>query len=181
MTTMRMTAARLGILVSLASCSKHEAPAPAETRAATPASATSDASVAEKLPDAGASGPLTFSGKYTVTAGSMYVPKEKEYASVKFKNDETAMLGEGELTVTIAPGGRVAGTTESGPLGAAVLDGYSDKGTVSAVIRRKNVADQGLTGTLLATVTGDALDGTMNLAESNAAVVRVARLVATKK
>jgi hypothetical protein len=111
----------------------------------------------------------------------MYVPAEKDWASVKFKNDEAKMLGDGDMTIVIDPSGRVSGGTEAGPLGASVLDGTSEGGKVTATLRRKDPTDEGLTGTLVATISGDALAGTMNLAESNAAVVRVAKLDAKKK
>lgn len=132
-------------------------------------------------PTATAGKGATFGGKYTVTAGTMYVPAEKDWASVKFKNDETKMLGDGEMTIVVDPNGRVSGGTEGGPLGASVLDGHVDNGQLTGTIRRKDAADEGLTGTLLATITGDAIAGTMNLAEANAAVVRKAKLDAKKK
>lgn len=154
-----------------------EAPkATAEAGASGEAGASTGAEAAAPKPAT-----VTFTGKYTVTAGTMYVPAQKDWASVKFKNDESKMLGEGELTLAIDPSGRVSGTTESGPLGASVLDGHSDNGTLTATVRRKDPSDDGLTGTLVATVAGDALSGTMSLAESNAAVVRVAKLEAKKK
>ena len=56
-----------------------------------------------------------------------------------------------------------------------MLDGTSDGTTLTATVRRKDPADEGLTGTLEAKVAGDTVEGTMKLAESNAAVVRVAK------
>lgn len=167
--------------VLLAGCPKKEPPGGdgSNANANGAADAAADASALDASADAKPV-PVTYKGKYTVTAGTMYVPKEKDWASVKFKNDETKMLGDGEMTVTIDPSGRVSGTTESGPLGSSILDGQSDGGRVTASIRRKDPSDEGLTGTLVATVSGDTLSGTMNLAESNAAVVRVATLEAKK-
>ena len=166
--------------VVLAGCPK------SEPTAGTKADASADA-LATASADAGAEGgaakaaKVTYVGKYTVTAGTMYVPAEKDWASVKFKNDESKMLGDGEMTLSIDPSGRVSGATEAGPLGTSVLEGYSDNGLLTATIRRKDPSDEGLTGTLVATVAGDVLAGTMTLAESNAAVVRVAKLEAKKK
>jgi hypothetical protein len=91
------------------------------------------------------------------------------------------MLGDGEITIAVDASGRVSGATEGGPLGASVLDGTSDGKTLTATVRRKDPADEGLTGTLEAKVSGDSLEGTMKLAESNAAVVRVGKLEAKKK
>lgn len=145
---------------------------------------------ANAMADAGAVIPTTappskgggsFAGKYVVSVGSMYVPAEKDWASVKFKNDDSKLLGDGELSLAIDDAGRVTGSTTAGPLGASVIDGTSDGKTLSATVRRKDPADDGLTGTLTASIAGDKLDGTMKLAEFNAAVVRIATLTATKK
>ena len=123
----------------------------------------------------------SYAGKYSVALGAMYVPNNKDWSSVKFKNDETKMLGDGEMSIAIAPSGRVSGGTEGGPLGASVVEGMSSDGGLTATIRRKDPTDDGLTGTLVAKVTADAIEGTMKLAESNAAVVRIGKLDAKKK
>jgi hypothetical protein len=149
------------------------------------ASATAEADASLAAPaDAGATrGPAgaAFGGKYTVAAGTMYVPAEKDWSSVKFKNDDSKLLGDGELAIAIDDAGRVSGTTTGGPLGAALLSGSSDGTTLTATVRRSDPADNGLTGTIIATIAGDKIDGTMKLAEFNAAVVRVGTFSATKK
>ena len=179
----------LVVLAGAAGCKKSElsdedraakasaAAAKASADATTATTASADAGTDAATPGKSSS----FTGKYTVTAGSMYVPDQKDWASVKFKNDETKMLGEGELTIAIDGSGRVSGGSEAGPLGASILDGTSDGTTVTATIRRKDPADEGLTGTLQARVASDVVEGTMNLAEANAAVVRFARFQAKKK
>ena len=148
---------------------------PKKDNAEADAGAKADASA-----EAGTTG-ASFAGKYVVSVGTMYVPAEKDWASVKFKNDDSKLLGEGSVTLAIDEAGRVSGSTEGGPLGAAVIEGKRDGQTLAATIRRKDLADDGLTGTLVATVAGDKLEGTMKLAEFNAAVVRVGTLTATKK
>ncbi|MDB4936020.1 MAG: hypothetical protein JWP87_2992 [Labilithrix sp.] len=170
----------------LAACSKSSPPAPAaaddaavRTTPSTSASTNADAGATAAAAPAGKAS--SFAGKYTVTAGTMYVPEHKDWSSVKFKNDDSKMLGDGEISIAIDPSGRVSGGTEAGPLGASLIDGTSDGTTLTGTIRRKDPTDDGLTGTLVAKIAGDAIDGTMNLAESNAAVVRVAKLVAKKK
>lgn len=150
------------------------------------ASATLAPSASASAADGGdastsASKGASFRGKYTVSAGTMYVPAEKDWASVKFKNDESKLLGDGDISLAVDASGRVTGSSEGGPLGAAVVDGTSDGQTLSATVRRKDPTDDGLTGTLLATITGDKIDGTMKLAEFNAAVVRTATVTATRK
>lgn len=153
--------------------------------------ARAQAAVAAKAPpvasaDAAAdAGPsmkgVTYAGKYSVAVGKMYVPDQKDWSSVKFKNDETKLLGDGEITLSVDGTGRVSGGTEAGPLGASVFDGTSDGTTLTATVRRKDPSDDGLTGTLVAKIAGDALEGTMKLAESNAAVVREGKLDAKAK
>ncbi len=127
------------------------------------------------------SGASSFKGKYTVSAGTMYVPEAKDWAAVKWKNDDTKLLGDGELSLAVDAEGRVTGSSEGGPLGAALIEGKSDGHTLAATVRRKDPTDDGLTGTLLATVTGDKVDGTMKLSEFTAAVVRTATFSAAKK
>ena len=186
--TTRLAIAALLACLSLGACKKSEVTpeeldARAQAQSAALAAKTPPASSAT---DAGSdAGPsmksVTYAGKYTVSAGKMYVPDQKDWSSVKFKNDETKMLGDGELTLSVDGTGRVSGSTEAGPLGASVLDGTSDGTTLTATVRRKDPSDEGLTGTLVAKIAGDALDGTMKLAESNAAVVREAKLEAKAK
>jgi hypothetical protein len=159
---------------------KAEAGAPSTSAStSTSTSADGEAPTAAKAGAAGAAS--SFKGKYTVAAGTMYVPEAKDWASVKFKNDDSKLLGDGELSLAIDAAGRVTGSSEGGPLGAAVIEGKSDGQTLAATVRRKDPADDGLTGTLLATVAGDKVDGTMKLAEFNAAVVRTATFSVTKK
>lgn len=186
-----MTRAMLvGLLVvaTVAGCKKSELTeedraAKASAAAAAEAGATAASTDAGGAAEAGTSARTakSFAGKYAVSAGSMYVPENKDWASVKFKNDESKMLGDGELTIAIDGSGRVSGGSEAGPLGASVLDGKTDGTTLTATVRRKDPSDEGLTGTLQAKVAGDTIEGTMNLAESNAAVVRFARFQAKKK
>src|SRR5438045_1958888 len=110
--------------------------------------------------DAGtdASTGAAYTGKYTVALGAMYVPDNKDWSSVKFKNDETKLLGDGEMSIAIDPSGRVSGGTEAGPLGASVIEGTSQAGNIAATIRRKDPTDDGLTGTLVGKVTADAIE-----------------------
>jgi hypothetical protein len=86
----------------------------------------------------------------------------------------TAGIGEGPMTVAVdGATGRVTGALD-GPLGPATLDGALVDGTLSATVARKDPTDRGFRGTLVATVAGDHLDGTMSLAPGQAGVVRTA-------
>lgn len=169
------------LVVLLAACGKKEEhsdskSAPPPSPPAASAAAAHDASAGS--PKVGAA--QTFVGKYVTTAGTLYIPTEKDFSSAKFKNDESKMLGEGALKMTVEPTGRVTGESEGGPLGAAVLEGNVADGTMTAQVRRKDPADQGLTGTMVAKVAGDKVDGAMKLAESNASVVRTATVTAAR-
>lgn len=172
----------------LAGCPKKTPPAEGEDAGAGTTGVIIDAKKVAPAASGSATGTAaaasaTFGGKYRVSAGAMYVPEHKDWSSVKFKNDESKLLGDGEMTLAIDPAGRVSGGTEGGPLGASVIDGRREGESVNATIRRKDPSDDGLTGTLVAKLSGDgtSLDGTMKLAESNAAVVRVGKLEAKKK
>jgi hypothetical protein len=180
--------------VMLLGCPKSGEGGGAEDAAAKPTASMADASAAKAEAGASVSGEggagsagtaegasRAFAGKYAISVGSMYVPAGKDYASVKFKNDDAKLLGDGTIAIAIDPKGRVSGTTEGGALGASVLDGSSDGKQVTATVRRKDPTDNGLTGTLVAKLAGDALDGTMSLAEANAAVVRQGTFTAAKK
>jgi hypothetical protein len=191
-TTRSVVVAMLGpwLLAAFVACKKSEVTADeldarAQAQSAALAAKAPPASSASSASDAGGAGPsmkaVTYAGKYTVTAGKMYVPDQKDWSSVKWKNDETKLLGDGEITLAVDGQGRVSGSTEAGPLGSSTLDGMSDGTTLTATVRRRDPSDEGLTGTLVAKVAGDALDGTMKLAESNAAVVREAKVDAKAK
>ena len=181
----RHVAVASGIALVLVACKKTEVtPEELDARAlaAVAAKTPPATSPADAAADAGPSmKSVTYAGKYSVAVGKMYVPDQKDWSSVKFKNDETKLLGDGEISLVVDGNGRVSGTTEGGPLGASVLDGTSDGTTLTATVRRKDPSDEGLTGTLVAKIAGDTLDGTMKLAESNAAVVRDAKLEAKAK
>jgi hypothetical protein len=187
-----MTMALAGALaVTLLGCPKSSEGGATEDAAAKATASAADASAprAEAGASASAEGGAgtaegasrAYAGKYAISVGSMYVPAGKDYASVKFKNDDAKLLGDGTIALTIDPKGRVSGTTEGGALGASVVEGSSDGAKLAATVRRKDPTDDGLTGTLVAKIAGDALEGTMNLAEGNAAVVRQGSFTAAKK
>lgn len=153
---------------------KKDPPKPAEVDAAPGASAAAaDAAPAE--PKA-----TTWKVEYTTEPSTMYIPAEKDWAHTKFKNEPSKYLGKGTFSLTVEPAGRVSGSSEGGPLGAAVLDGFYDGSTLTANVRRKDPSDEGLTGTLIGTISGDKLDGTMMLADTNAAAVRSAKLTGAR-
>jgi hypothetical protein len=165
-------------LLATAGCKKDQVP-PAPDAAA---SATASASAAPAPPkDAGSDGkPRHWELTYTISAGTLYIPEAKDWSATKYKQDESKYLGEGKATISVDAGGRVAGTVDSGPLAPADIAGVVENGTLAATVRRKDPKDNGLTGTMLAKVDGTKAAGEMNLAEANAAVVRVAKVTGTE-
>ena len=198
--------ARLGlVLVALsltAACDKKDPPA-ADAGAAPTATATtavtSDAGAAAGEAGAGAASAeagaspsaaaatatgtaSAFKGKYTVKPAAMYVPSEKDWANVKWKNDEAKHVGDGDMTLDIDAAGRVAGQTDpAGAMGAAVIEGSATATELTAMLRRKDPSDQGLMGTVTAKITGDKIEGVMKLSDANAASVREATFSLSKK
>jgi|SRR5579859_7770466 len=112
-------------------------------------------------------------GAYKSAAATLTLADK--YKKTKWTDPQsTAGIGEGTMAVAIdGATGRVTGSLE-GPLGPATLDGALVDGTLSATVGRKDPTDRGFRGTLVATVTGDHLDGTMSLAPGQAGVVRTA-------
>jgi hypothetical protein len=161
-------------------------PAPsAATSVATPASAQVEAAASASA-SASAATPSTkavsYGGEYTLTPADYYIPNAKDYASVKqAKDDPSKHVGRGTITLSVDDAGRVTGTVDSGPAAPAIIDGSVVDGEIRGNVRRKDPADDGLTGTLVAKIIGDTGEGTLSLAEAHAAVVRKGKLSLEKK
>lgn len=86
--------------------------------------------------------------------------------------DTTSGVGEGTLALSIDPGtGRVTGSLD-GAAGPAVIEGTASATQVTASVLRKDPADRGLAGTLVATQAPGAITGIMTLATGDGAVLR---------
>ncbi len=178
---MAMAIAALGAV----GCGKKDAPPNPEPHASastTQAASAAPSAAASSAPPASAkAGGGVFKGKYAIKPAAMYVPADKDWANVKWKNEETTHVGEGQLSLEIDSLGRVTGTTENvGALGSAIIEGTSDGKTVAGTLRRKDASDEGLTGTLVGTITADAIEGTMRLSNATANAVREATFSAKK-
>lgn len=124
----------------------------------------------------------SYSGTYSLTPAPMYIPATKDWNNVKqAKDDPSKHVGEGKLSLEVDANGRVSGTLDAGPAAPAVIDGSLVNGEIRGVVRRKDPADEGLTGTFVGTLSGDEVSGTIALAESNAAIVREGKLSLRKK
>jgi hypothetical protein len=190
--------ALLALSLLLAGCPKSEdtnkaAPAAsgaAATSGAHPAASTSAAAPAVPGASASAAGAgakptaqaAAYAGTYSLTPGAMYIPGTKDYASVKqAKDDPSKLVGEGNVSLAVDGEGKVTGTVDSGPAAPALVDGSVIDGEIRGVVRRKDPKDDGLTGTFLAKVAGDSVEGHLSLAEANAAIVREGKLSLKKK
>jgi hypothetical protein len=124
----------------------------------------------------------SYGGTYSVASGKMYISETKEFAGVKQAKDDPAKhVGDGNLSLSVDVDGRVTGTIDSGPASPAVIDGRVSGTDLRANVRRKDPADDGLTGTLDGKVSGDTVEGKLSLAESTAAIVREGKLALKKK
>lgn len=174
------------VIALCAACdNKSSGPAPAASSAApqpsaTVASSASAAPSASTASSAAAEGGA-WAGTYKSGPGTVTLPVGKAYEGATWANDDGGVgVGEGALTINVDPSGVVSGSGE-GALGAFLLDGVVKDGQLSATVARKDPSDRGLTGTLLGKVTGDKIDGTMNLSLPEASGVRKATFSLAKK
>lgn len=148
-------------------------PASAPQGSAPPVAATSAADMAVRL---------SFEGKYTAAAGSLYVPDAADYAGFKFRGEDASIaLGEGTLSVTIDPASGVVTGTGDGALGPIVLSGSRSGDVLTFSFWRKDPADQGASGTGQGTVSGNTIEGTLRAAAGTANVIREATFTLSKK
>ena len=151
----------------------------------TPASTTDGASAA--VPTAsGTAGTgaavaaADYTGTYKATAGTLYVPEEKDWKGFRFRGEDAGTgLGDGTFTMKIKEGGRVEGEGD-GPFGKFILSGVLADNTVTANIFRKDPTDGGFTGFLIGTKKGEVFEGTMKLSAGLANVLRDATFTAKK-
>lgn len=135
------------------------------------ASGSANANAAPGAPNA----PVRWAGTYEATEGTLHVPEGKEYAGVKFRGEKSELgLGKGELKLEVDPRGTAVGTLE-GPLGPAVVSGSVHDGVLSARIDPKTPSSEGFVGTLLGKTSAASCEGTMNLSQGEARIIREAK------
>lgn len=191
---MRVTGRAIGacmlLAFALAGCPKSSddgtKPAPSASAAASiaapQASAAPAASGAAAGPGTGGAAAASFAGTYSLAPAAMYIPDHKDWERVKqAKDDPSKLVGDGALAIAVDGSGRVSGTIDTGPAGPAVIDGSLVDGEIRGLVRRKDPSDNGLTGTIVATRSGDELTGKLSLAEANAAIVREGKITMKKK
>src|ERR1700734_355655 len=116
-----MRGARSGVFIfslALAGCSKaNKSSSIGETPAATLATAHAtpggSAAPAPSSPPNAVALPESWSGHYPGSRGSVSIPDAAEWAGVKFRGDDAGVgLGDGDLSLSVAPGGRAHGALD---------------------------------------------------------------------
>jgi hypothetical protein len=175
---------RFALLVLLLSgCPKPAPTTNADAAApASPSSSVVTASSGASSASPASTAPSSYAGKYAAEPATLYIPQEKDWAHTKqAKDDPSKLVGEGTLSFTIDPAGRVEGTIDSGPASPAILHGSLDGETLSATIRRKDPTDEGLYGTATAKLKGKSVEGVLKLSDARAALLREAKFTAERK
>jgi hypothetical protein len=176
-----ITAAMAALLLTNAGCPKKgggnatpdaSAAAPGSGAPAASAAGAGSAAASASAP-ARAGDAASYAGSYTLAPAALHIPESKDYAHVKqAKDDPSKFIGAGTLSLTVGADGRVSGEIDSGPASPSEIDGSLVDGEIRGVVRRKAPSDHGLTGTIVAKIAGDHGDGTVSLAEANAAILR---------
>jgi hypothetical protein len=121
-----------------------------------------------------------WSGHYAAAPGSFSVPDGGEWAGVRFRGEDAGDgLGEGTLSVSVDPAGRVTGTLE-GPLGPARLTGELLANAFSAAVSPSDPG-HGFAGTAVGTLAGDRIAGTIRLSMPTGNVLRAASFALERK
>lgn len=175
--TRRATITLMLCWVCLASCKRHASGESVATERARPSGVTGATGSARSGSDAGAAESRDgrrrrWHGTYRSESATIFVPPE--WKGVRWSVPATSSgLGDGAMDIAIDVGGRVSGSLD-GPLGPARLDGVVSGSTITASVLRRDPSDHGYGGTLIATVAGEGIQGTMNLSLGEAGAVRSA-------
>jgi hypothetical protein len=114
---------------------------------------------------------VTLRGSYNSAAGDLYIPPDWKGVRWSVQGSD-AGVGEGTMSLTIDPVTSRVGGTLDGPLGLAIINGFSSDGKVTATVARKDPADRGFTGTLVASNLGERVEGTIHVSLPEAEAIR---------
>jgi hypothetical protein len=183
--------ALVGSALVVAGCSRSDAAASASpmaesassgagTKGATTPSGSTAAMPGAPAAPSSASSAATWTGTYTATAGTLYVPDAPEWKGVKFRGDEAPVgLGPGSLELTVDGAGHAQGTLD-GPLGPLRVQGELSGDELTAALVPTDPT-KGFSGTAVGHIAGTKIEGTMHLAsESTANVIRTASFALTR-
>jgi hypothetical protein len=170
---MRRVLEAMAALACLASCTHGASEARPDSGASPPVSAAPVAAGSGPAEASARGAPvLSWRGSYTSRVGTLYVPSD--WKGVKWTvADLPVGLGEGDMRLALDPTGNVSGVVE-GPLGPAMVAGFASDGGLTAKVSRDRPDDRGFAGTLVATITGRRIDGTMRVSAASAEAIRVA-------
>jgi hypothetical protein len=123
----------------------------------------------------------TWTGAYDSEVGSFYVVDGGEWAGVNWRGDDASVgLGNGSMSLSLDRStGEVRGTGD-GPIGNVIFTGALVRDAILLTVSRKDPLDRGLTGTAVATVSGNRIAGTMRLAVADARVIRQGTLTLSR-
>jgi hypothetical protein len=139
----------------------------ASTGTGTSAAAGVSASASAGVP----TGPKAFAGSYKAAPQLLHMP---DFTGTKWRGDDAGIaLGEGKISISLLPDGRVMGTMEA-PLGPSTIYGTHADGRVSATVRGEVGDDKAWVGTLSATATAGKLEGVLTMSSSRGNVARQA-------
>jgi len=172
--------AGLLLLAGVLACDKPSGDA-AQPPASASVSVASSAAMAAASANSGPRSPAathSWQGTYKSAASTLTVPPD--WKKTHWSDTQTtAGIGDGALALMIdAATGHVSGTVD-GPLGPATVDGMVTDGKLAATLRRKDPTDQGFTGTVLGSIAGEHLEGTMNVSLGLASALRTATFTLT--
>jgi hypothetical protein len=166
------------------SCSKPAASTAPDAGTASPgidAGVPPATAAATPQPSAAPAAATTYAGTYKTQPGSLYISEEKDYANVKQPKDDGSLVGEGTFTLSIDESGRATGVFESGPVAPATISATRTGDVLTGTVRRREAADEGLTGSLSAALKGADLEGALELANANASILREGKMTAVRK
>jgi hypothetical protein len=141
---------------------------------ATPAPSASTAPSASASVAAGPPKPVDWTGTYTATSGTLYVPDAAGYEGFKFRGEDAGAIGtgEGSLSFTVDPdGGIVTGKLE-GPLGPSVVTGIAQNGELSFHVAPASESETAFRGTGTASIDGGTATGEIHASTWHANILR---------
>ena len=177
----------IAAVLALAACnSPSSSPAASVSSAPTAVSSVAASASASASASPASAGPVHWSGKYTASAGDLYYPRSapnaKDWSDLKWNgSDAAAGLGDGTIALVVDPTSKLVSGTIDGAIGEALVVGAVDGARLTGKITRKAADDRGLTGTLVADVTADAINGEMKLSSPDAQVLRSAKFALAKQ
>lgn len=159
-------------LAVIAACKDDKGAPGASASASAFASASASALALASASASASAGPVTLSGTYKATAGTLYVPDAAAFNGFKYRGDDDAgALGEGPLTLTVDLDAGVVTGALQGPLGPGAITGTARDGTIAFNVT-PSASDLAFSGVGTGVFDGGAASGDMHLSSWHANVLR---------